>query len=108
MFTLSLATLYLGFMMIYSTSKHAQFLASNELLLLLQKKSKLSKYFGTVLFLIAIILFICNYGLASGALFFFVALMTLSSTIIILQPLHIFNWKTLVFTLIITSLIELL
>ena len=71
-----------------------------------QKKSKVANSLGYVLLLFACSLTIYHFGWGSGIFTFSVILMTIASLVILLQPLHLITYKTLIPTVLFIFLIE--
>ncbi|MCX2679547.1 hypothetical protein OOZ15_06285 [Galbibacter sp. EGI 63066] len=86
--------IFTGFYALYSTSKRAV-LNKAPLDLWLQQKGKFLKPIGIFLLCLAAVLIILDQGFASGLFFWFIILMTLGSLIVLLSPLKLFSYKTL-------------
>lgn len=94
MITLILLLSFVGFYGLYNTSSRAE-LPNGTLELWLRKQSFL-KPAGLILLLASLVLTIINNGLAAGILFWFVIISTIASLVILLCPLKIMNYKTVV------------
>ena len=105
MTTLTNLFIFLGFYTLYSSSKRAA-LNNSKIDLWIQQRYKPLKLTGVFLLLIGLGLSILTEGFATGTFLWFIVLMTLGSLVILLTPLKLMNYKTLLVVFVCTLVIE--
>ncbi|TYP98144.1 hypothetical protein C7447_103314 [Tenacibaculum adriaticum] len=103
-----LLVLFLGFYVLYSTSKKVTIDPHFRIENIIQQNTKTAKLIGLVFLLITLYLMIQILGVASGTLIFFIALMTIGSIIILLAPLKYITYKNLALFFVLSICIEFL
>lgn len=98
----------LGFFLCYSTSKKATLNHNFLLEKIAQDNPEISKGIGVLLLLIAMGGSIWYWGIAAGIFGFFVILMTVGSTIILVAPLKYIGYKWVAGLFIIAFIVELI
>ncbi|MCM5661418.1 DUF3325 family protein [Galbibacter mesophilus] len=93
MISLIIFLIFIGFYALYNSSKRAA-LNTSKIEVWLQKNLKISKVTAILLLSISLVLSIFENGFASGTLLWFILLMTLGSLTILLAPLKIMSYKT--------------
>ncbi|HAF78231.1 MAG TPA: hypothetical protein DCG42_13030 [Maribacter sp.] len=106
MITAILTLCFTGFYLGYATTKRQKVPVHLHIENWCQKKSKVANSLGYVLLLFACSLTIYHFGWGSGIFTFSVILMTIASLVILLQPLHLITYKTLIPTVLLIFLIE--
>lgn len=84
---------FLGFFLLYNTSKKAVLNRSIWLEKITQDNPKYSTVIGCLLNLAVLIGCIVYWGVGSGIFAFFVILMTAGSTVVLIAPLRYVNYK---------------
>lgn len=93
MATLIVFIIFMGFFLLYNTSKKADLNRSFFLEKIAQDNPKPSKITGVLLMLIALAGSILHWGTGSGIFAFFVILMTVGSAVVLIAPLRYVNYK---------------
>lgn len=92
--------------MLYSTSKRMCMLISIPFEAVLQRHIKSAKIIGVCLLLLTLILNCYTFGVTSGVLFFCIGLMTFGSLIILLTPLRLLTYRSLIIFVLLSFTIE--
>ena len=108
MISVAILILFSSFYAFYNTSKKVRFQSLFGVEHWIHKNEKPSKIIAFTLLILALVLFIGYFGFGSGTLLFFIALMTIGSLIILLQPLNLINLKTLIISAIFLLSLEFL
>ncbi|AUC84608.1 hypothetical protein CW731_04510 [Polaribacter sp. ALD11] len=107
MLTLTCCIAFLGFYLLYSTSKRAELTLQYKL----QRKSaankKTASYFGIGLLLISLIPCLFYYGIGAGIFSYLVIVMTVGCCIVLIAPLRFFNLTKLIIITVIAFVIEI-
>ncbi|WP_281638107.1 hypothetical protein [Flavobacterium marginilacus] len=107
MITIAICVLFLAFYTLYYTSKRASLTYTFSFEKWMRNHPASTKIIGITLLLVAYILWIATFGLGSGTLFFFIALMTIGSLIVILKPLKIIKFEILILLLSLIAILEI-
>ncbi|ULC59006.1 hypothetical protein MBM09_13955 [Flaviramulus sp. BrNp1-15] len=100
MISIALLILFLSFYIFYNTSKKVKIQSVFGVENWFQKHIKPSKFIALILLVLALILFINHFGIGVGTLLYFIALMTIGSLVILLYPLNLINYKSLILLII--------
>lgn len=95
MFTLSSLLIMSGFFVLYGTSQKAELNASPVVVSLLPENTNKTKILGLLLFLAGLIALITIHGVGTGIGIFFMILMTVGSSIVILHPFQLIKYHHL-------------
>ncbi len=108
MITSSITPIFIGSFFLYSASEKAQLTSNFALYKWMQHRASISKIIGLVLLIISLIVTIQTFGLVSGVLFWFITLMISLSSIIIMTPLQVVNYKLITVAFLTMLIIEIL
>lgn len=108
MFSITSIILFLGFYTLYNTSKKASLYTTFKMEKWFHRNENSGKIIGVLLLLIPFIILIPYRGLGSGILIWFILLMTIGSLTIIITPIKIINYKTLIFIFLTGLILETL
>lgn len=108
MISIASLILFLGFYILYNTSKKAQLYTVFKIEKWFQKNERTGKIIGVSLLLIPFIILIPVKGLGAGTFIWFIMLMAISSLTIIISPIKLINYKTLIFVFLIGFILETL
>lgn len=81
--------------MLYSTSKRAKLILQYSFQKWITKNPKNGKFSGLVLLSISLMISVLSLGLGSGIFSFIVIIMTIASLVVLISPLHFFNFSKL-------------
>lgn len=107
MITIATGILFFAFYTLYYTSKRAALLYDFGFEKWMSNNQNPTKIIGITLLVIAYSLYIQTIGLGSGTLFFFITLITIGSLIVILKPLKIINYKSLLLLFVVIDFFEI-
>lgn len=82
--------IFLGFYVLYSTSKRADLTYRYRVQNKIQKHHATSKKIGALLLLLSLAISLATLGLGTGFFVFLIALMTLASLVVLITPLRLF------------------
>ncbi|MEN7548794.1 hypothetical protein AAG747_12810 [Rapidithrix thailandica] len=99
---------FLGFYVFYNTSKKADLNRSGKLELWVQNHLQYSKYIGSFLLIVTLVVSIIHFGVGSGIFAFFVTLMTVGSLIIVLSPLQYVTIRIVSVVFLLSLLLEII
>lgn len=107
MVTNSILLVFIGCLIFYKTSQKA--ILSNKYFIekWIQKHAKNSKFIGSLILIIALLLIINNFGLTSGIVFWLIAIMFILSLVILISPLQKINYKHCIFIFFILFVVEI-
>ncbi|WP_417444691.1 DUF3325 family protein [Joostella sp.] len=105
MIALASILIFIGFYCLYSGSKKAT-LNTSVIDNWFQKENENLKFVGPILLIAALVISVLEKGFASGIFLWFIILMTIGSLIVILSPLKILNYKTVLASFIFIVIIE--
>ena len=108
MITLSVLLVFVGFFALYLGSNRVEIEFDIAIIQWFRSKKINAKGTGIAMLLIAMLLSVQIWGLGAGVLFFFIQLMTVGSIIVLLTPLHVFNYKFVSTLAVVFFLIEFL
>ncbi|AWW32817.1 hypothetical protein DN752_23220 [Echinicola strongylocentroti] len=108
MITLAAFIVFLGFYLLYNTSKKAQLHQTHRLEIWAHHYPNQSKVIGLLLFLVGLLIAVFDSGLGAGIFTFFVLLMTIGSLVVVVTPIRFLNFKTLIVLFAISFIFELL
>ncbi|WP_299118854.1 hypothetical protein [uncultured Tenacibaculum sp.] len=106
MISILIAILFLGCYLFYNTSQKTTIVSNSYLEKRIRSNEQISKIVGGSFLLITLIIAGIHFGLFSGILFWLVALTMLMSLLIVIAPLKLINYKTLVALFFVLLLIE--
>ncbi|SIQ31648.1 hypothetical protein SAMN05421797_1011381 [Maribacter ulvicola] len=108
MITLILLLTFTGFYFCYATTKRQKIPTHLKIENWCQQQSILANSLGFILLLFTCSLTIYQFGWGSGVFTFLINLMTIASLVILLQPLHLITYKTIIPTALFIFLVEFL
>jgi hypothetical protein len=108
MLTLVITVTFIGFFILYNTSKKAVLTQTLLLEKYVQNNHLPGKFLGYTLLLIALIISIPLFGVGAGIFLYLTILMTVASIVILLAPLRYMTYKTLSAIFIISFIVELI
>ena len=94
MISLISLSIFIAFYTIYNTSKKATLTNNLEVEKWIQQNPKLSKIVSISIFIITYAIFISIKSIGAASLIYCIQIMTIGSLVIILAPLKILNYKT--------------
>ncbi|MCV9928040.1 hypothetical protein OIU83_10275 [Flavobacterium sp. LS1R49] len=106
MITIASIFVFISFYTLYYTSKRAALSHDYGFEKWMQKNPKQTKITGLCLLLLAYSLWLFTTALGSATLLFLIQLMTISSLVIILTPLKVFNPRGIIILFAISGLLE--
>lgn len=107
MLSIIIILVFIGFYLLYATSKRAQALPRNRVQQWVFKNNGLGKPMGLLTLIISQTLSIYSFGLGVGVFSFLVILMTVASTVVLVAPLRFFSNLSLAFIFFIILALEL-
>lgn len=99
--------IFLGFYVLYNTSKKATLSNNLQIQRWIQHNPKPSRFVGLAILAIAYSLLISIKAIGASSLIYFIQLMTIGSLVVILAPLKIINYKVVAVLFILAVLVEL-
>lgn len=98
--------IFLGFYALYVASNRANHTATLGITLWMKNHLKLTQLLACVLLIMAFVLLMYDFGILSGILIGFTALMLIAGGVVILTPLKLFNFKVVSIVFLISILLE--
>ncbi|WP_066225161.1 hypothetical protein [Formosa haliotis] len=108
MITIAILILVLAFYMLYTTSEKMPSDAVFGIEKHIVEHRKPSKLLAVILLIVSLIVFIIQLGKGSGTFMFFISLMTFGSLIVLLVPLKLVHFKSVVLFAVLSFCIEFL
>lgn len=106
MITIASLFVFISFYTLYYTSKRAVLSYDFSFQKWMQRNPRQTKITGLCLLLFAYLLWLLTASLGSATLFFFIQLMTISSLVILLTPLKVINFKSVIILFALSGLLE--
>ncbi|MEO9571717.1 MAG: hypothetical protein ABJH82_01475 [Polaribacter sp.] len=107
MISITIFIVFISFYLFYKTSKKTVKHSPKKLDKWIVKNNPFTKIIASILLLISIIANIYLFGFTSGFLLFFILLMTVGSLIIMIAPLKLIQYKSVLILFITSLLFEL-
>jgi len=107
MITISLLLILLASFVFYNTSKKAVMLYNSAIETWIQVNKNYSKAIGLLVLIVSLLSIILIFGITSGIIFWTISFITFLSTIVIIYPLKIVNYKHLIILFLILLILEL-
>ena len=107
MVSVTIFIVFISFYFFYNTSKKTVKHNYNKLENWIDENIQLTIIIATILLIISLILNIYVFGFGAGSLLFFILFMTIGSLIIILTPLKLTRYKSVLLLFLISLLFEL-
>lgn len=107
MITISLLLILLASFVFYNTSKKAVMLYNSAIETWIQVNKNYSKAIGLLVLIVSLLSIILIFGITSGIIFWTISFISFLSTIVIIYPLKIVNYKHLIILFLILLILEL-
>ncbi|QXP67527.1 hypothetical protein [Polaribacter sp. AHE13PA] len=108
MITISLLLILLASLVFYNTSKKALLLYNSAIEIWIQVNKNYSKAIALLFLIVSLLSIILIFGFTSGIIFWLISFISFLSTIVIIYPLKIVNYKHLIILFLILLVLELI
>jgi len=108
MITISLLLILLASLVFYNTSKKALLLYNSAIETWIQVNKNYSKAIALLFLIVSLLSIILIFGFTSGIIFWLISFISFLSTIVIIYPLKIVNYKHLIILFLILLVLELI
>ncbi|WP_236977301.1 hypothetical protein [Membranihabitans maritimus] len=107
MISFTICITFLGFFVLYNTSKRAKLSSQLQLETWVQRHAQLSKKIGSGMLITGLVSGVLAFGFASGIFSYLVILMTIASLIVLVAPLRFLNYHIIILIGISSILLEI-